>query len=139
MNDFKRLVGKKIAQLRAAKRPRMTQADLAEKLGVETNTVWRWESGKSLPEGANLQALAMALGTTPSRLIDIEEKKKDRPPIQDIDNPTFSDAAAILEKLASLSPLRRRAVLAILFGNSSLAPDIPAVIQAVQALAIIQK
>lgn len=35
-----------LKEFREGHNPRLTQADLAERLGVEKSTVWRWESDK---------------------------------------------------------------------------------------------
>lgn len=48
----------------------MTQAALAEKLGVEQPTVQRWEAGKREPDFEQLFALADALDVTPGTLLD---------------------------------------------------------------------
>lgn len=48
----------------------MTQADLAEKLGVSTVTVHKWESGESLPRAKRLKEIAEAMGTTVSNLLE---------------------------------------------------------------------
>lgn len=59
-------VGKRIETLRKSKK--ISQEDLAEKVGVSRMTVYKWESGTSVPNYANMQALACALGTTVSFL-----------------------------------------------------------------------
>jgi transcriptional regulator with XRE-family HTH domain len=58
-------------QLKALRKKRqLSQAQLAELIGVEQPTVQRWESGKRVPDLDNLQALARALGTTPGAILD---------------------------------------------------------------------
>lgn len=59
---------KGLAALR--KRLKLTQADLAEMLGVGQPTVQRWESGKREPDLDQLVHLALTLGVEPSALID---------------------------------------------------------------------
>lgn len=59
-------VGKRIETLRKSKK--ISQEDLAEKVGVSRMTVYKWESGTSVPNYANMQALARALETTVSFL-----------------------------------------------------------------------
>lgn len=59
-------VGKRIETLRKSKK--ISQEDLAEKVGVSRMTVYKWESGTSVPNYANMQALACALETTVSFL-----------------------------------------------------------------------
>lgn len=48
----------------------MTQADLAEKLGVSAVTVHKWESGESMPRAKRLKEIAEAMGTTVSNLLE---------------------------------------------------------------------
>ena len=59
-------VGKRIETLRKSKK--ISQEDLAEMVGVSRTTVYKWESGTSVPNYANMQALARALETTVSFL-----------------------------------------------------------------------
>lgn len=61
-------VGKRIETLRKSKK--ISQEDLAEKVGVSRQTVYKWESGTSVPNYANMQALARALETTVSFFTD---------------------------------------------------------------------
>lgn len=58
----------RLADLRKAQG--LTQAGLAEKLGVEQPTVQRWEKGKREPNIAQLVELARVLGVEPSALLD---------------------------------------------------------------------
>ena len=75
-------VGKRIETLRKSKK--ISQEDLAEKVGVSRTTIYKWESGASIPNYANMQALARALETTVSFFTDEtsfgcdeEEKEKE--------------------------------------------------------------
>lgn len=52
------------------KRKGMTQAQLAERMGVEQPTVQRWERGRREPTIAQLHELAGHLGIEPGALID---------------------------------------------------------------------
>lgn len=61
-------VGKRIETLRKSKK--ISQEDLAEKVGVSRTTIYKWESGTSVPNYANMQALACALETTVSFFTD---------------------------------------------------------------------
>lgn len=47
----------------------MTQAKLAEKLGVSPSAVAMWERGKSAPRAAMLPKLAKVLKTTVDKLL----------------------------------------------------------------------
>ena len=58
MNAY--VTGAAIRNLREDRR--LTQAELAEKLGVSSKTVSKWETGKGLPDISLLQPLAQALG-----------------------------------------------------------------------------
>lgn len=75
-------VGKRIETLRKSKK--ISQEDLAEKVGVSRTTIYKWESGTAKPNYANMQALARALETTVSFFTDEtsfgcdeEEKEKE--------------------------------------------------------------
>ena len=54
------VTGSTIKQLREQRN--MTQTELAEKLGVSSKTVSKWETGKGLPDISLLQPLAQSLG-----------------------------------------------------------------------------
>ena len=51
---------------------KMTQADLAEKIGVSSKTVSKWETAKGLPDISLLQPLAQALGISVIELMNGE-------------------------------------------------------------------
>ena len=68
MNTY--ATGNTIRQLREDRR--MTQADLAEKLGVSSKTISKWETGKGLPDITLLQPLAQALGISVIELMNGE-------------------------------------------------------------------
>ena len=72
MGDVERKVGQKIAQLR--KDARLTQAKLAEKLDVETETVSRWERGQNTASLKQLDALAAALSVELCEMFRFEER-----------------------------------------------------------------
>lgn len=60
-----------LEQLQALRKKRkLSQAKLAELVGVEQPTIQRWESGKRMPDLENLEALAKALGVSPGSLLD---------------------------------------------------------------------
>ena len=50
----------------------MTQAELADKIGVSSKTVSKWETAKGLPDIALLQPLAQALGVSVIELMNGE-------------------------------------------------------------------
>ena len=59
------------------KEKNLTQAQLAEKLGVSNKTVSKWENGKCMPDYGVIQPLCTELGVTVSELIDGEEQAPD--------------------------------------------------------------
>lgn len=64
--------GKFIAQKRKEKN--LTQAQLAEKLGVSNKTISKWETGKCMPDYSIVQTLCQELDITVSELMDGEVK-----------------------------------------------------------------
>lgn len=60
-------IGSSLAAVR--KETGWTQGELAERIGVETETVSRFERGATLPSLVTLQKLAVALNTTMADLI----------------------------------------------------------------------
>lgn len=59
------------------KEQNLTQAQLAEKLGVSNKTVSKWENGKCMPDYGVIQPLCTELGVTVSELMDGEEQAHD--------------------------------------------------------------
>ena len=68
MNSY--VTGNTIRQLREARN--MTQGALAEKIGVSSKTVSKWETGKGLPDISLLQPLAQVLGISVIELMNGE-------------------------------------------------------------------
>ena len=68
MNTY--VTGSNIRQLRESRQ--LTQAELAEKIGVSSKTVSKWETGKGLPDISLLQPLAGALGISLIELMNGE-------------------------------------------------------------------
>lgn len=68
-------IGKYISQKR--KQKNLTQAQLAEKLGVSNKTVSKWETGVCMPDYSIIEALCHELDTTLSQLIDGADKEKE--------------------------------------------------------------
>ena len=69
MNTY--VTGTTIKQLR--ERRRLTQAELAERIGVSSKTISKWETAKGLPDIALLQPLAQALGISVIELMNGEQ------------------------------------------------------------------
>ena len=68
MNTY--VTGTTIRQLREARN--MTQGALAEKIGVSSKTISKWETAKGLPDISLLQPLAQALGISVIELMNGE-------------------------------------------------------------------
>ena len=62
---------------RKRKEQNLTQAQLAEKLGVSNKTVSKWENGKCMPDYGVIQPLCTELKVTVSELMDGEEQAQD--------------------------------------------------------------
>ena len=69
MNTY--VTGNTIRQLRENRR--LTQWELAEKIGVSSKTVSKWETGKGLPDISLLQPLAQTLGISVIELMNGEQ------------------------------------------------------------------
>lgn len=74
MNSLKENIGPRIAKFRKRLHPKVTQEGLAELVGVEKNTVYRWEKGLVYPEPGNLESIARALKVSLSELMGGLEK-----------------------------------------------------------------
>jgi DNA-binding XRE family transcriptional regulator/desulfoferrodoxin (superoxide reductase-like protein) len=68
MNTY--VTGNTIRQLREKRN--LTQAELAERIGVSSKTVSKWETAKGLPDISLLQPLAQALGISVIELMNGE-------------------------------------------------------------------
>ena len=73
MNQEK--IGKFIAQAR--KNKKMTQQELAEKLGVTDKSVGNWENGRNMPDLSLFKPLCAILGITINEFLSGERLKKD--------------------------------------------------------------
>lgn len=69
MNTY--VTGTTIKQLREARN--MIQAELAERIGVSSKTISKWETAKGLPDITLLQPLAQALGISVIELMNGEQ------------------------------------------------------------------
>jgi transcriptional regulator with XRE-family HTH domain len=47
----------------------LTQAELAEKVGVSVTTLSHWETESKRPRASNIRKLAMALGVSPQEVL----------------------------------------------------------------------
>ena len=62
------ITGAAIQQIR--QKQNMTQAELAQQIGVSSKTISKWETGKGLPDISLLQPLAQALGLSVMELLE---------------------------------------------------------------------
>ena len=67
-------LGKKIAEAR--RHARLTQNDLAARVGVTAQAVSKWEQVRSCPDIAILDEIADALGISLFELLGMEERNK---------------------------------------------------------------
>ena len=68
MNTY--VTGSTIRQLREARK--LTQAELAERIGISSKTISKWETARGLPDISLLQPLAQALGISVIELMNGE-------------------------------------------------------------------
>ncbi len=73
----KQTIGNTIAQLRKEKN--MTQAELAQKMGVTDKAVSKWERDLSLPDTSSLPKLAQILGISVDALMQAQLNKQEQP------------------------------------------------------------
>lgn len=94
---------------RLRKAARLTQAQLAEAVGVAVGTVNKWEQGKQGLAGRNLTKVAKALGVTMEALSG---------PTENVSRETSingnGDLEALIQELATASPSERRRLLYLL-------------------------
>lgn len=53
-----------------------TQSSLAELMGINHQQVWRWESGKYIPEAEKIASLAKALNVSSDYLLGLSDDPK---------------------------------------------------------------
>lgn len=90
---------------RKRKEANLTQAQLAESLGVSSKSVSKWERGKCMPDYSIVNSLCDKLGITVSELLDGEENEKE--------NLRMYDNEQILEMLARIQRLEQQRVTII--------------------------
>lgn len=67
------IIGQRIAELR--KNKGLTQAELADRIGVSHQAVSQWERGETLPDILTLPALAEIFGESISAIMGMEDVK----------------------------------------------------------------
>ena len=60
-------ISEKIRELR--EKAGLTQEELADRVGVQRNTVWRWENGKAKLKADNIQRLSFIFNVEPASLM----------------------------------------------------------------------
>jgi transcriptional regulator with XRE-family HTH domain len=128
MDFVNQLFGKRLKEIREASG--LKQREVADAVGVETPTVSRWETGEFLPDDHKLKALCKALKKDPQDFfmptaLQIESIRL-RPKPEDFTNSrdAIGAAAAFLAKFASLPPPFQRAVLALVYKDTSYVQDL---------------
>ena len=75
-----RTLAARLKQLRIAKD--LTRAELAERSGISTPSIWAWETGRTVPRLGSLETLAKGLGVTVSELqIGVGGASAEFPPV----------------------------------------------------------
>ena len=104
---------------------KLSQAKLADALGVRQSTVAMWENGKNKPEFDTLTRIADffnvsvddLLNKTETKKAPVESDKGDRPAMErefiDLLSTLNPESVAELKSFMSLSPEQRKAVLAL--------------------------
>ena len=90
--DLLALIGRRIAEARRARG--MTQAELAEAVGIETITLSRYETGSRGPSISTIDLAAYALGVEIGDLVD---RGRELPPPQH--SPDVEEAVRVLDGL----------------------------------------
>ena len=95
----------------------LTQAQLAERLGISSKSVSKWERGKCMPDYVIVNELCDALGITVSELLDGEENEREN--LRVYDNDQMIEMLARIQRLES----QRVTIIAIaLIGLLALSP-----------------
>lgn len=118
MEIFKRQFGVRLRAARKRVIPKMSQALLASRVGVEPPSVSRWETGKDFPEDHRLPAICEALGVIPAYF---ENESPTIPSARAVEK--VPDTIEFLTKFSKLSPARRDLVLAVAYDDESKIAD----------------
>jgi transcriptional regulator with XRE-family HTH domain len=107
------------SRINAARRDRgLTQAELAEEVGIDARSLQRIEGGRTTPSLKRLFAIADVLRVSPGALLDdvAVPRKRARNTAAARDAPRTTDEpnASLLRVWARLAPARRRIALKIL-------------------------
>lgn len=77
----------------------LTQAQLAERLGISSKSVSKWERGKCMPDYGIVNELCDVLGITVSELLDGEENEREN--LRMYDNDQMVEMLARIQRLES--------------------------------------
>jgi len=72
-------IGARLQAARKKVRPKLSQAAVAERLGVTGRTVSEWESGRSMPTAPDLAALARTYGVAADYLLGLADVENGLP------------------------------------------------------------
>lgn len=84
---------------RKRKELNLTQAQLADRLGISSKSVSKWERGKCMPDYGIVNELCDALGITVSELLDGEENEREN--LRLYDNDQMIEMLARIQRLES--------------------------------------
>lgn len=84
---------------RKRKELNLTQVQLAERLGISSKSVSKWERGKCMPDYGIVNELCDALGITVSELLDGEENEREN--LRMYDNGQMIEMLARIQRLES--------------------------------------
>lgn len=84
---------------RKRKELNLTQAQLAERFGISSKSVSKWERGKCMPDYGIVNELCDALGITVSELLDGEENEREN--LRVYDNDQMIEMLARIQRLES--------------------------------------
>ena len=105
----------------------LTLKQISRLSGISLRNLTLYIDGHAYPKAVEMQALALVFKCSIDDLLkDHRPRDESEVPLPSkdiVEKPSYYDAAAILARLAAISPLRRGLVLAILFDDVSLMPD----------------
>lgn len=109
-------MGDRVKELR--EKAGLTQEELAERMGVQRNTVWRWENNKANLRAENIQRLSSALNVEATELMPNEIDTVIR------DMPKLESQKGIFPSLAYWGEVADNARTIALHGNSEDIADV---------------
>lgn len=83
----------------ALSRANMTQGELAELMGVSSNTVWRWAAGKVEPSDKTKKKMASLLNCSTAYFMDETDDPSPLEPQSKVEPRIFKDASQVGEKV----------------------------------------